>query len=219
MLSPPKPCVEWRSGERQWSRSSSMIPDSGLPAFRNRGNRSLMKSTASWLPTTSQMPSQARRMNSSPATLRTVSTSGVAEIICSQGCSIRFFLYSRSPMDRDKFRLPHTRYWTMLPTCCLRTSPPALVIRSRSPGRFGLWSSERGTAWPFRESTHRLSPALATTSASGRTRQTTAVQPTQSGLTSRTPREGLPSARVLLRTSCSSKSMSSMVWKAVTREP
>mmetsp|Transcript_92282 Transcript_92282/g.287269 ORF Transcript_92282/g.287269 Transcript_92282/m.287269 type:complete len:200 (+) Transcript_92282:641-1240(+) len=81
--------------------------------------------------------------------------------------------------------------------------PPARRMRSCSWGRLGLWSSDNGTAPPRRESTARLSPQFATTSASGRTRQTTQVHPTQSG----SPSRG------------SEPRSSSMRWKAATRAP
>mmetsp|Transcript_41255 Transcript_41255/g.95518 ORF Transcript_41255/g.95518 Transcript_41255/m.95518 type:complete len:336 (-) Transcript_41255:194-1201(-) len=209
MLSPPRPLVRARSGEMQRSSISSMMPDKAQPFFSHCGNRSLTKSTASWLPRTSQIPSQANNRNSSSASLLNVSTSGVEHMICSEGGSNGFFLYSRSPMDRERLRLPLTRYWTTDPTCCRSTEPPARRILSCSTGRFGLWSSESGTACPRRESTARLSPALATTSTSGCTRQTTHVQPTQSGLVL----EGVgPTSKPT-----PSSSNSSMRWNAETR--
>mmetsp|Transcript_127101 Transcript_127101/g.359739 ORF Transcript_127101/g.359739 Transcript_127101/m.359739 type:complete len:220 (-) Transcript_127101:207-866(-) len=151
------------------------------------------------------MPSHATMRNSSPASRLNVWTSGVEQMICSLGCKWGFFLYSRSPIDRDRFRLPFTRYWTMGPTCCRSMEPPAFAIRLRSVGRFGLWSSDSGTAWRLLESTARLSPAFATTITSGRTRQTTHVQPTQSGFAA---------IECKFSWGSSSPSISSMRWKA-----
>mmetsp|Transcript_11614 Transcript_11614/g.26498 ORF Transcript_11614/g.26498 Transcript_11614/m.26498 type:complete len:277 (+) Transcript_11614:265-1095(+) len=221
MLSPPMPLVRERSGERQWSIISSMIVDSGRPARRQPGSLSCTKSTASWFPRTSHMPSQATIMNSSLTSRLNVATSGVEQIICSHGGRRVFFLYSRSPIDRERFRLPFTRYCTIGPTCRRSTLPPAWRMRSCSDGRLGLWSSERGTACLLRESTARLSPALATMMTSGRTRQTTQVQPTQSGFTGpdlepiEPPPENWRSASLLWS---SSLSISSIRWKADTRE-
>ena len=52
-------------------------------------------------------------------------TSGSAVIICSAGGIPGTCLYFRSPMERDKFKLPFTRpNWL--------TNPPAFVMRSIS---------------------------------------------------------------------------------------
>mmetsp|Transcript_51613 Transcript_51613/g.142906 ORF Transcript_51613/g.142906 Transcript_51613/m.142906 type:complete len:203 (+) Transcript_51613:523-1131(+) len=200
-----------------------MMPDRGRPALRKRGSLSCTKSTASWLLNTSQTPSQATRRNSSAGSRLNVCTSGVAQIICSEGAKQGFFLYSRSPMDRDKFKLPFTRNCTIGPTCRRSTEPPARWMRSCSVGRLGLWSSERGTASLLRESTARLSPAFATMITSDRTRQTTHVQPTQSGFTAegldpRCTRLLLPERERRASPLCSSSlSISSIRWKASMR--
>mmetsp|Transcript_70440 Transcript_70440/g.199769 ORF Transcript_70440/g.199769 Transcript_70440/m.199769 type:complete len:300 (+) Transcript_70440:486-1385(+) len=171
------------------------------------------------------MPSHATMRNSSPASRLNVTTSGVEHIICSAGDSCGFFLYCKSPIERDRFKLPFTRNCTVGPTCCRYTEPPALRMRSLSAGRLGLWSSESGTAWRERESTARLSPVFATTIASGRTRQTTQVQPTQSGLAAcgSGPSCSRPPPRDMERKNSplcfSSPSFSSMRWKAATSAP
>mmetsp|Transcript_90125 Transcript_90125/g.165420 ORF Transcript_90125/g.165420 Transcript_90125/m.165420 type:complete len:230 (-) Transcript_90125:663-1352(-) len=139
MLSPPSPPVFLRSGDTQLSSSSSMIPcKAWLLAIGSWGRRSRTKSMTSWLPITSQMPSHAITKNSSLAWRGKTCTSGVEQIICSFGGRLRFFLYSRSPIERERFRLPFTRNCTTEPNCCRSIEPPALLIRFFSLGQLGL---------------------------------------------------------------------------------
>jgi hypothetical protein len=49
------------------------------------------------------------------------------------------FLYSKSPIARDKFKLPLTRPST--------TYPPAAEIRDDSRGSSGLWSSDNAKVY------------------------------------------------------------------------
>lgn len=72
----------------------------------------------------------------------------------------------------DKFSPPFT-----LP---LIICPPALVILSVSMGFSGLWSKERGIAFPALQRTLLESPALATNIFLGVTRRTLAVHPAPS---------------------------------------
>mmetsp|Transcript_74002 Transcript_74002/g.228701 ORF Transcript_74002/g.228701 Transcript_74002/m.228701 type:complete len:262 (-) Transcript_74002:1-786(-) len=104
-------------------------------------------------------------------------------MIWSCGRKYTFCLYPRSPMERERFKFPFTRYCVWLPKRCSMMLPPALLMRARSLGRLGLWSSDMSTASPFRHSTARLSPAFATTMESRRTQHTTAVHPMHSGFT------------------------------------
>lgn len=53
-------------------------------------------------------------------------------------------LYLRSPMARERFKLPFTRCWP----CMSVTNPPAATIRFRSVSWFGLWSYESAMALP-----------------------------------------------------------------------
>mmetsp|Transcript_63852 Transcript_63852/g.167224 ORF Transcript_63852/g.167224 Transcript_63852/m.167224 type:complete len:304 (-) Transcript_63852:416-1327(-) len=135
----------------------------------------------------SQMPSQPMTMNSSCSVISNVLTSGKTVRICSAGGRWSGFLYLRSPMALERFRSPMTRAPPGM--CC--TWPPAFVMRAVSSSFSGLWSSERATTFPPRDSTALESPALAQKSRAGppsfgRTQSTTtAVQPWASGEASR----------------------------------
>jgi len=110
--------------------------------------------------------------------------SGIAEIIWSLGGSRLFFLYIRSPIARDKFRLPLTR-----PSLLIK--PPAFCIRALSVAFCGLWSKDNGTDFPLTDRTQRESPAFAqkivpgelVVGSSGTIKTTFAVQPRSSILT------------------------------------
>mmetsp|Transcript_96767 Transcript_96767/g.269043 ORF Transcript_96767/g.269043 Transcript_96767/m.269043 type:complete len:309 (+) Transcript_96767:408-1334(+) len=219
MLSPPRPPVVVRSGETQASSRPSVtacglrLPSSRAP------NRGRMKSTACWLLMTSQTPSQATTMNSSPGCRWKVRTSGVQQMICSCGARLKFCLYRRSPIARERLKSPLTRYNRPWGHRCSIMQPPALRILAISPGRLGLWSSDMSMALPPRESTARQSPALATVMASGRTQQTMAVQPTKSACTGSTlgaPIDGNVNERSSDKF-LGSDSISSMLWKEVVR--
>mmetsp|Transcript_88940 Transcript_88940/g.247082 ORF Transcript_88940/g.247082 Transcript_88940/m.247082 type:complete len:255 (+) Transcript_88940:380-1144(+) len=172
-----------------------------------------MKSTTSWLLKTSQTPSHARTMNSSVGCRWKILTSGVLQMIWCSGANDAFCLYLRSPIERERLRSPFTRGSTWGPMHWFRTQPPAFSMRAHSLGRLGLWSSDMSMARPSRQSTARLSPALATTMESGRTQQTTAVQPIKRGSTLRKRGTCLESAfsKWMLLGSASS---SSMRWNA-----
>mmetsp|Transcript_51611 Transcript_51611/g.142897 ORF Transcript_51611/g.142897 Transcript_51611/m.142897 type:complete len:299 (+) Transcript_51611:247-1143(+) len=218
MLSPPRPPVRCRSGERHSSSNSSTTSEGRRRPSRSSSNRRRTKSTTCWLLRTSQMPSQATTMNSSVASRRKVFTSGTLETICSSGGRLEFVLYLRSPMDRERLRSPFTRKTVRLAKWWPRTQPPAFRIRVRSASRSGLWSSDSSTALPSRQSTARLSPALATTSLSWQTQQTTAVQPIQYGSTSRMVNRPCDRARSIGRF-LGSASISSIRTKAARSAP
>ncbi len=74
------------------------------------------------------------------------------------------------PIALERLRPPLTRPSGV-------TVPPAFSILSHSGLSSGLWSNDRSIAWPPRDSTHRESPALATTRCLLRSKATTAVQP------------------------------------------
>ncbi|PQQ16760.1 hypothetical protein Pyn_28143 [Prunus yedoensis var. nudiflora] len=78
-----------------------------------------------------------------------------------------------SPIDRDVARTPRTRQPLQLITLL-----PAASTRSRSSGRSGLWSRDRGVATPSRQRTAREFPELATTTSFFPTMTTTALDPT-----------------------------------------
>lgn len=71
------------------------------------------------------LPSQAITRNSSSSVISCVVTSGYAVTICCSGARSALFLNSKSPMARDKARLPFTRPKS--------TNPPAALIRAFSP--------------------------------------------------------------------------------------
>ena len=127
----------------------------------------------------SVIPSQATIKNSSSWLISCISTSGKAVTICCSGGRSALFLNSKSPIARDRARLPLTRPKS--------TKPPAALIRAFSPiigeqirkGRrnqnsshgpsfCGLWSNERGFARPLTPNTERESPALPYTESSVR---------------------------------------------------
>lgn len=135
-------------------------------------------STTCWLERTSQIPSQARTMNSSSGVYFLSVISGSAgrqemgevsmewreekegdgrESIhvtaCCSGGRLGLRLKSKSPKALERARFPFTR-----PYC---TKPPAAVMRAFSPSLVGLWSKDRGTATPADERTLRESPAFA----------------------------------------------------------
>mmetsp|Transcript_24946 Transcript_24946/g.74396 ORF Transcript_24946/g.74396 Transcript_24946/m.74396 type:complete len:226 (+) Transcript_24946:90-767(+) len=176
MLSPPRPCVSRGSAAMQSSKRASMIFGISSPFF----SRGLTKSQTSSLVLTSQTPSQASTMNSSSSVSGTWIMSGVEQIICFSCPSSGFFLYSMSPIARDKFRFPLTRWWTLVPTGISSTLPPASSMRRRSVPSLGLWSWESSTGFPLRQSTARESPALAHTTSAFDNKTQTAVHPTLS---------------------------------------
>ena len=71
------------------------------------------------------IPSQAITRNSSSSVSSCTVTSGNAVTICCSGDSSALFLNSKSPMARDRARLPLTRPKS--------TKPPAALIRAFSP--------------------------------------------------------------------------------------
>mmetsp|Transcript_16462 Transcript_16462/g.38580 ORF Transcript_16462/g.38580 Transcript_16462/m.38580 type:complete len:253 (-) Transcript_16462:367-1125(-) len=238
MLSPPRPSVSSRSGDMQWSRSSSMIADrpvSPLLSFPPAAprfccsadsNRLRTKSTASWLLMTSQTPSHAMTMNSSQGSRLKVRTSGVATMSWSPAGNVLFCLYSKSPMARERLRSPLTRWTAKWPKRSTSTQPPALLMRQRSRGRSGLWSSERSSARPPRLKTARQSPALATTTASECTQHTSAVHPMLEGCAVRLPALSRdpalcpgPESALSSPRFCGSDSNSSMCKKAAAKAP
>jgi len=153
MLSPPIPCVARGSSLIIVSSISTPISVGDFTLIR-----CLTNSTACSLVRQSQIPSQPRMTNSSVSSsvtlsmpekglegatskqhsqkyqtkIKTHSTiSGSAVIICSSGGSDTDCLYFKSPMLRDKLRLPLTRPNEL-------TKPPAALTRSSSRGCMGL---------------------------------------------------------------------------------
>mmetsp|Transcript_30405 Transcript_30405/g.70104 ORF Transcript_30405/g.70104 Transcript_30405/m.70104 type:complete len:221 (+) Transcript_30405:130-792(+) len=173
MLSVPSPAVLAGSSEQQCSKTSSATTFRSMP-FSSRGRT---KSQMSWLDMTSQIPSQAKTMNSSSGVRSRTMTSGVEQITCSFGGKSDRFLYSRSPMARLRFKFPFTRA-PPLPSSF--TVPPAASMRALSVSAVGLWSYDNSRALPARHITALLSPAFAVITSSFRTRTHTAVQPTVS---------------------------------------
>lgn len=95
---------------------------------------------------------------------------------CSSGESASFCLNSKSPIARDKAKLPidmskslvsheHCLYPTVISSVPLTrpnsTKPPALMILSISASSVGLWSYDNGFTLPLILITPRESPALA----------------------------------------------------------
>mmetsp|Transcript_23200 Transcript_23200/g.61781 ORF Transcript_23200/g.61781 Transcript_23200/m.61781 type:complete len:335 (-) Transcript_23200:415-1419(-) len=190
ILSPPKPLVFSKSGDKHASSNSLATDESRKSPFRGDCLQELClfkrlrtKSTACWLETTSQIPSHAMTKNSSAGCRCTTCTSGSTLMTWAPALRPRSCLYSRSPIALDKLRSPLTRCTTVVPWSSRSTHPPAREMRSISRGSSGLWSLERSTAKPPRHSTARLSPAFATIKVSAWTQQTTAVQPMPSGCT------------------------------------
>ena len=71
-------------------------------------------------------PSHARKMKVSPGCSVSLRTSGMAVTICSPGPSSLVCLYSKSPMARERLRLPLTRpSATKPPACTTGTQRPA----------------------------------------------------------------------------------------------
>jgi len=118
----------------------------------------------------SQIPSQAKIRNFASA-LFILLISGEAVIICLFGGRFLSCLYSQSPKDHERFKIPLTLFSS--------TNPPASSIRFFSSGLSGLWSKESSLAVPFlRQATHQESPALATKISVGVTKAVMAVHPT-----------------------------------------
>mmetsp|Transcript_69056 Transcript_69056/g.202167 ORF Transcript_69056/g.202167 Transcript_69056/m.202167 type:complete len:203 (+) Transcript_69056:138-746(+) len=176
MLSPPMPCVSRGSATMQSSKRASTILGISSPC----ASREPTKSQTSWLVFTSQTPSQASTMNWSSFVSGIWMRSGVEQIICFSCPSSGFFLYSMSPIARERFRFPFTRWWTLVPTGISSTRPPAASMRVRSVSSLGLWSCESSTCLPWRQSTARESPAFAQTTSVLDIRMQTAVHPTLS---------------------------------------
>ena len=78
------------------------------------------------------VPSQAMTKNSSSLEMSWVTTSGKAVTICCSGAKSAPFLNSKSPMARERARLPLTRPKS--------TKPPAALIRAFSPAEVSLLS-------------------------------------------------------------------------------
>jgi len=149
ILSHPFPIVLLKFGLQFVSSHSSAILGSLTLRFICR----LTKSTAYWFEWNSQIPSQPMIKKSTLESAKD-RMSGIAEIIWSLGGNRLFFLYIRSPIARDKLRLPFTR-----PS--LLTKPPAFWIRALSVAFCGLWSIDNATDFPLTDKTQRESPALA----------------------------------------------------------
>mmetsp|Transcript_526 Transcript_526/g.1578 ORF Transcript_526/g.1578 Transcript_526/m.1578 type:complete len:372 (-) Transcript_526:829-1944(-) len=154
MLSAPSPWLSAGLSQIHSSNTSSRILESGVTPATRRSRTNEMRRT---LVITSKTPSHASMKNSSSSDRSKTRTSGSAVMICSAGGSDLFCLYCRSPILRDKFRLPLTRPISF-------TFPPAALIRASSRSSRGLWSSESAFAVPAELITPRESPALATKS-------------------------------------------------------
>ena len=127
MLSQPIPPDEATSDAIILSNISSMTSDT----FFFFGSSSPTKFTASYELKQSQIPSQARIKNDvSPGTNLSFLISGKAVIIWSFTATEDSVLYSKSPRDLDKAKIPLTRLSS--------TKPPALSILYFSSGRSGL---------------------------------------------------------------------------------
>mmetsp|Transcript_2990 Transcript_2990/g.5997 ORF Transcript_2990/g.5997 Transcript_2990/m.5997 type:complete len:237 (+) Transcript_2990:170-880(+) len=119
--------------------------------------------TASWLETTSQRPSEAMIRKSRAA-------SGCST---TSGTWLRYCSIITSPSALDMASIPITRWHPIM----LVTVPPAFCMRFRSAGKFGLWSTERGTTFPLTQPTALLSPALAMKARCPKIRHVRAVLP------------------------------------------
>mmetsp|Transcript_4675 Transcript_4675/g.12208 ORF Transcript_4675/g.12208 Transcript_4675/m.12208 type:complete len:265 (-) Transcript_4675:420-1214(-) len=174
MLSLPMPCVSL--GSWLMMLSSISIPISSGVRVSMRLRTYCM---ACSLERQSQIPSQARMMNSSSPASSSCTISGCAVIIWSAGSMLGTCLYFKSPIDLERLRFPLTRpKWLM--------KPPALVILARSTACCGLWSKLNGCVLPpARHNTARESPALATVSVFPVMSATMAVQPAWIGWSGR----------------------------------
>ena len=113
----------------------------------------LQKLINSWFYLVSQIPSHPIRINSSLIDRVLFLTSGNAIISYSSGPRSTFFLYSKSPIARERFKFPFTRPSVM--------NPPAFFILALSFFISGLWSIDNSVTFPFSEMTLLESPALA----------------------------------------------------------
>lgn len=141
MLSQPIPPI-LLSGARHLVSNASQI----LSGLSPRPILGLIKSTTCWLLSTSQIPSQASTINSWLSFRFILITSGHAVTICSSA-DLELFLNSKSPRALLSASVPFTLLYS--------TNPPAALILRNSPSLQGLWSNERGIAWP-----HELRQAL-----------------------------------------------------------
>ncbi len=163
MLSQPMPPVSESRARHLVIMFSAMVPsESPCATARRVKSTTCCDDKQSQIPAGSayrrdrgvqKPPSQASTMNSSSPSILCSAMSGSAVTICFSGSSEKFCLNSKSPMARDRARLPFTR-----PNS---TNPPAARIRAVSSLFVGLWSSDRALAWPWYPSTVRESPAFA----------------------------------------------------------
>lgn len=129
ILSHPTPPDEATSAAIILSNISSIAPDNFSFFFRS----SPIYSAASYEVKQSQIPSQARIRKLTSEDIFSFLMSGMAVIIWSlRGIDVSF-LYSRSPNDLERFRIP----FTLLSS----TNPPAFSILYLSSGSSGLWST------------------------------------------------------------------------------
>mmetsp|Transcript_46000 Transcript_46000/g.72066 ORF Transcript_46000/g.72066 Transcript_46000/m.72066 type:complete len:252 (-) Transcript_46000:139-894(-) len=165
MLSHPNPSFADGCGERQASNMSDRMSFRAIPS----SSFVFTMSTACWLVRTSQMPSQANIMNSSPSSSGTFRISGSQVTCCSSGERVLSILKLKSPIARATARVP----FTLLSS----TNPLAFSIRSFSISFIGLWSSDSANAFPFLDNTARESPAFAQYRFCPYNKQVTAVEP------------------------------------------
>mmetsp|Transcript_14692 Transcript_14692/g.36608 ORF Transcript_14692/g.36608 Transcript_14692/m.36608 type:complete len:264 (+) Transcript_14692:482-1273(+) len=132
-------------------------------AARSGSGMSRIRPVASWFDRTSHSPSLARMMNSS---------SGVSCSSHSSGVEMTKRLSGLSPKALDTASTPPTRH-----VPAQTTTPPAFSMRVRSSLLFGLWSTERATAFPALQSTARESPTFAMNSRVPNNTAVTAVHP------------------------------------------
>jgi len=120
----------------------------------------------------SQMPSQASMRNASFCCLGVLVTYGSTVTIYSLKSFAVFDLYSKSPIERDKLRLPFTLFSS--------TKPPAAMILLFSSSLSGLWSNESSASrlpWPDLPTIDLESPAFAHQKSVLVTSTTVAVHP------------------------------------------
>lgn len=99
------------------------------------------------------IPSQPTIMNSSELSLSMTWMSGLHVIICYSYEREVFFLYPKSPNDRERLSPPFT-----LP---IWMYPPAFLILASYSSFYGLWSNDNSIALPALQRTLLESPALA----------------------------------------------------------
>ena len=130
ILSVPIPDEDRMSDAQIWSKISSMqLVIGSLFCFFSFSLLRICSAPSSDV-RQSQMPSQASIRNWSFCYLAVLVTSGSTVTICSLKSFEVLDLYSKSPIERDRFRLPFTLFSS--------TKPPAAIILFFSSSLSGL---------------------------------------------------------------------------------